>query len=271
MRADLHIHSTASDGTWDPGQVVAAAEQAGLGLLALTDHDSVANVAETEKLAKAAGLRFIPGVELNATKAGHNYHVLAYGIDYTHPELVDLCAANWELLRQKDVDSIAHLEALGWPVTAKEFAGYTYDRHRGGWEALAYLQDKGLCTDVRDFFKRIFTEENSLGFPEFPSFAQVIKVVHAAGGLALCAHVASDFHGAGLQVCLPQLVEEALDGFECYHSGHSPEDSKLLAHYCQRHNLCISGGSDCHGSFVATRHLGIPVLDSAQLYLPGIL
>ena len=81
MHADLHIHTTASDGTWDPIQVVQAVCAAGIEVFAISDHDSVANVAETKKLAAGAGLRFIPGVELNSTKDGHNYHILGYGID----------------------------------------------------------------------------------------------------------------------------------------------------------------------------------------------
>ena len=271
MRADLHIHSTASDGTWDPGQLVAAAVAAGLKAMAVTDHDSTENVAATGRLARDAGLVFVPGLEINTTKDGHNYHLLGYGIDLENKKLQELCDHNEALLAKKDLDSIKRLRDLGWPVDVQEFISYSYDRHRGGWKALAYLVDKNLCRDVNDFFQRIFTAENSLGFPEFPSIGEVIKIIHGAGGLALCAHVASDFHGMGLQECLPRLVEEQLDGFECYHSGHTPGDAKLLAHYCARHKLCVSGGSDCHGSFVKTRHLGQPEIDTAQLNLPGLL
>ena len=91
MRADLHIHTTASDGTWDPGQVVKAVCAAGIEFFAITDHDSVANVADTKKLAEKAGLRFLPGVELNSTKDGHNYHILGYGIDIENKKLLELC------------------------------------------------------------------------------------------------------------------------------------------------------------------------------------
>lgn len=271
MRADLHVHSTASDGTWNPRQLVAAAQETEIKVLALTDHNSVANVAAAEKLARAAGIKFLPAAEIDATKDGHDYHVLAYGIDIDNKVLLELCAHNERLLADKDLDSIRQLIAQGWPLDIDEFENYNYDLHRGGWKALAYLQDKKLCTDVNDFFNRIFTAENSLGFPEFPSFSEVINIIHGAGGLALCAHVASDFHGPGLQECLPRLVEEKLDGFECFHSGHTPEAAKLLAHYCRRHKLCISGGSDCHGSFVKTRYLGVPEVDTQDLYLPGLL
>ncbi|MBQ6429662.1 MAG: PHP domain-containing protein, partial [Acidaminococcaceae bacterium] len=159
MRADLHIHTTASDGTWDPSQVVEAVCAAGIGVFAISDHDSVANVEETKLLAARAGLRFLPGVELNSTKDGHNYHILGYGIDSHNTALLELCRHNQRLLEQKDVDSVRNLIERGWPLSMEEFASYSYDPHRGGWKALAYLQDKGLCTDVNDFFRRIFTAE----------------------------------------------------------------------------------------------------------------
>lgn len=81
MQVDLHIHSTASDGTWTPPEVVAAALAAGLGAIAVTDHDSVANVAATHELAAAAGLKFIPGAEICSTKDDFCFHILGYGID----------------------------------------------------------------------------------------------------------------------------------------------------------------------------------------------
>ena len=271
MRADIHIHTTASDGTWGPAELVSKVQTAGIEVFAVSDHDHTGNVAETGRIAKNAGLVFLPAVELNSTKDGHNYHILGYGIDTANAVLQELCSHNRELLEQKDNDSIHMLVKRGWPVSMEEFKEYRYDRRRGGWRALAYLQDKGLCGDVADFFTRIFTAENNLGFPEFPSVGEVVRVVHQAGGLALCAHIASDFHGAGLQECLPRLLDEELDGFECYHSGHKTSDSYLLAHYCQRHGLCISGGSDCHGSFVAARHLGEPLIDTSMLSLPGLL
>ena len=156
MRADLHIHTTASDGTWDPSQVVEAVCRAGIKLFAVSDHDSVANVAETKRLAENAGLKFITGVELNSTKDGHNYHILGYGIDIENKRLEELCRHNQKLLEQKDDDSVRNLIDRGWPLSMEEFKKYTYDPHRGGWKALAYLQDKGLCGDVNDFFRRIF-------------------------------------------------------------------------------------------------------------------
>lgn len=268
MRTDLHIHTTASDGTWTPEELIAQALKTGIKVLAATDHDSVGNVEECSRLAKEAGLGYVVGTELNSTKADINFHILGYGVDIKHPRLVELMAHNIYLLEQVDIESIAMLEKSGWPVSAEEFKGYTYDRRRGGWSSLAYLIDKGLCTGVNDFFKNIFTKEYELGFPEFPSISQVINTIHEAGGLAICAHAASGFHGPGLERVLELLKVESFDGYECYHSNHSQEDAERLVAFCRENQLYITGGSDCHGSFVPGRFLGQPQVEIEQLNLP---
>lgn len=267
-RADLHIHTTASDGTWTPAELVRHALAAGLGLIAVTDHDSVDNVEETGRLARAAGLAFLPASEICATKNGMMFHILGYGIDIYNKELRELLAHNWQLLLDKDVESIRLLADEGWAVDPEEYARYDYDRRRGGWKALAYLIDKGFCTGVGDYFRDIFTPEHNLGFPQFPPISRVINAIHAAGGAALCAHAASGFHGPGLGNVLELLADEPLDGFECYHSGHSAEDTQKLVAHCRRNGLYISGGSDCHGSFVPGRFLGEPRTFWRDLYLP---
>lgn len=268
VRADLHIHTTASDGTWTPAELINEAQKSGLGFIAVTDHDSVANVAEAGRMAAEAGIKFLPGAEICSTKNDLSFHILGYGIDITHKPLLELMHHNEALLEQKDVDSIRFLARDGWAVDEAEFASYTYDRRRGGWRALAYLIDKGLCTGVSDFFSRIFTPEHDLGFPVFPTITEVISTIHDAGGVALCAHAASGFHGPGLEKVMDLLRSEKFDGFECYHSNHSAEGTQRLLAHCDKHHLLISGGSDCHGTFVPSRHLGEPYVDTDMLRLP---
>ena len=98
MKADLHIHTTASDGTWTPAELVAEAQKAGLAAIAVTDHDSVANVAETQKLALATGLQFIPASEVCATKNDISFHILGFGIDTNNKALLELLCHNENLL-----------------------------------------------------------------------------------------------------------------------------------------------------------------------------
>lgn len=268
MRADLHIHTTASDGTWTPPELIEKALEIDLGVIAVTDHDCVANVDECARLARAAGIKFLSASEISSTKGDLSFHILGYGIDITNKALLELVRYNARLLEQKDIDSIAMLAKEGWDVDSAEFAAYTYDRRRGGWPALAYLIDKGLCTDVNDFFRRIFTPEHDLGFPEFPPIAEVVRIIHAAGGIAICAHAASGFHGPGLERVMDMLRTEPLDGFECYHSGHTAEGTARLLAHCRKHGLYITGGSDCHGTFAPGRNLGEPYVDTSMLNLP---
>ena len=201
-KVDLHIHSTASDGTWTPQDLVNAAQGAGLGIIAVTDHDSTANVCETVRCAKEAGITCIPGVEICSTKDGISFHILGYGIDTANKPLQELLAHNTHLLEQKDDDSVQLLIKQGWPLDFEEFKNYAYDRRRGGWKSLAYLIDKGLCTGVNDFFKRIFTAEHNLGFPEFPSIREVIDAI---GLIAQCAvrtrRKCVSWPGAGADAC----------------------------------------------------------------------
>ena len=241
MKIDLHIHSTASDGTWTPQELVEAAKNAELKVIAVTDHDSVANVVQVQKLAETQGITCLSGVEICATKDNFCYHILGYGIDIENRALLKLLHHNEELLDQKDEDSIKNLIDRNWKLNLQEFTDYRYDRRRGGWKSLAFLQDQGLCGDVHDFFARIFTKENDLGFPSFPSIKEVIETIHAAGGVALLAHAASSFHGPGLESVLLDLKDEKFDGFECYHSGHSAEDTKTMLEYCKENNFLISG------------------------------
>ena len=223
------------------------------------------------RIAAANGIKCLPGVEVCSTKDGMSFHILGYGIDTANKPLQELLAHNTYLLEKKDDDSVQLLIKQGWPLDFKEFQNYTYDRRRGGWKSLAYLIDKGLCSGVNDFFKRIFTAENDLGFPEFPPISEVIAAIHGAGGAALCAHAASSFHGPGLAQTLVELIEEPFDGFECYHSGHSEEDTQLLLTHCRAEGMLISGGSDCHGSFVPSRHLGKPDVYETDIFLPGLV
>ena len=94
MKADLHIHTCASDGNWTPAELIAEAQKVGLGALAVTDHDSIANVLETERLAKEAGLKFLPAAEICSTKNDICFHILGYGIDIANKPLLELLANN---------------------------------------------------------------------------------------------------------------------------------------------------------------------------------
>lgn len=267
MKVDLHIHTTASDGSWTPQELVEQIQRAGIGLFAVTDHDSVGSLAEIAALSQKLGLNFIPGVEVCSTLKGKCLHVLGYGIDAASPGLLRLLAHNTEVMEQADEESIKKLIEQGLPISYEEYQTYQHDPARGGWKSLNYLTDKGLCADVKEFFAKLFTAERGITFPVFPSPHAVIAVIHAAGGKAVLAHPGSEFHGTQLEEMLDHFAQEEIDGVECYHPSHDEETSRRAFAWCERHRLLVTGGSDCHGVFVPERRLGIPEIRLGQLRL----
>lgn len=271
MLVDLHIHTNASDGVWTPAETVAAVKAAGIGLFAVTDHDTVKNVAETAEQAAAAGLLFLPGVEISTTLGGHLFHILGYGIDAGNGELGKVLEANAALMEEVDHDSIRKLVSAGYPVDYAEFCAYEHDPRRGGWKSLSYLIDKGLCTGVGDFFSELFTADKGIIFPDFIHPAQAIAAIKAAGGAAVLAHPGSDFHGPPLEETLDLFAAEDIDGVECYHLCHDANTTRRAAEWCERHSLLITGGSDSHGGFEPHRRLGHPEIRLGQLRLGRLM
>ncbi|HWR41059.1 MAG TPA: PHP domain-containing protein, partial [Patescibacteria group bacterium] len=272
ITADLHIHTIASDGSWTPVQLVDNIREMGIQVFAVTDHDSVGSVAATAQLAKQYDLCFLPGVEVCSTSRGHQFHILGYGIDFQSHQLQCLLQHNTQLMEETDRQCIRQLAARRLPgVDYNEYLGYRYKAERGGWKSLNYLMDKGLCQGVKDFFERLFTTENEIQFPEFPAPVAVIDTIRSAGGVAVLAHPGSEFHGTVLEETLECFYEESIDGVECFHPGHDRDTTAMAREWCLRHQLLMTGGSDCHGSFVPGRRLGHPQINLADLNLGRIL
>lgn len=270
MRVDLHLHTTASDGSWTPEQLMGQIVKAGIELFAVTDHDTVANVQSMQRLAQAAGIAFIPGVEISTTHNDRSFHILGYGIDPEHKSLQELLHTNMTMMEELDHDSIRKLIQQGLPISYQDYVNYQNEPSRGGWKSLNFLIDQGLCDGVHDFFARLFTAERGISFPVFSEPAVVIDVISKAGGVAILAHPGSEFHGASLTETLEFFLDQDIHGIECFHPGHNAADTQLALDWCEKYNRLITGGSDCHGEFVGSRQLGQPMIELAQLRL-GLL
>lgn len=266
MRADLHIHTTASDGCWPPERVVAEVGERGIALFAIADHDSVASVRPAETLALQAGLAFLYGVEASAVLDGRLFHVLAYGFDPGNPALASLLEENQARLDQANEDVIRRLRAAGYEIDLDDYATYTHDRTRGGWRVLNFLIDRGFCTGVRDYFDRL-TAGLSLPLPPFPHPAKVIATIRQAGGVPVLAHPGASLRHAGItEESLRPFLDLGIGGLECYTSYHDEATARSCLEWCEQHGKIVTGGSDCHGGFVG-RELGVPVVDTVDLRL----
>lgn len=266
MRADLHIHTTASDGCWSPERVVAEVEARAIGLFAIADHDTTANVPSTQALARKAGLGFLHGVEVNTRLDGHIFHVLAYGFDLDALALATLLHENSARTDQYDENIVRCLIAAGYSIDLDDYFAYAYDRTRGGWKPLNFAIDRGFCADLGGYFDLVANLPAEL--PSFPHPAKAIAVIREAGGVPVLAHPGVSLSHAGgvTEETLRPFLDLSIAGLECYSHYHNEATTRFCLDWCKRHDLLITGGSDCHGAF-AGRELGVPVVDVADLRL----
>ncbi len=271
MRADLHIHTTASDGCWPPERVVAQARAQSIGLFAIADHDTTSSVPLAKVLAREAGLAFLHGVEVSTHLDGHLFHILGYGFDLKAPTLTALLHENRARAERYNDNIIRCLIAAGYSIDPHDYTTYEYDCTRGGWKVLNFLIDRGFCTGVRDYFDNLLPGL-SVEYPTLPHPAEAIAAIREAGGAPILAHPGESLrHTSVTEQTLHPFLDCGIAGLECYSQYHDEATIRFCLNWCSRHNLLITGGSDCHGGFVG-RELGVPVVDAcADLQLGKLM
>jgi len=244
MFADLHLHTTFSDGTYSPEELVAHAQRQGLDALALTDHDTVEGCARTAVACKQAGIEFIPGTELTAEVDGRELHLLGYFIDTAHPPLlVDM--AKFQAVRQNRIrEIVARINELGIPLDAEAVFALANCRSPGRPHVGRALVEGGFCPSMDEAFDRFLKKNRPAWVPKFKISARnAIALIHQAGGLAVMAHPGLN----NSDEIIPELVAAGLDGIECFHTKHSLATRTHYLRLAGQHHLLVSGGSDCHG------------------------
>ncbi len=255
---DLHIHSMVSDGTWTPKEIATVIKKAGVGIYSITDHNDVRGVIEGEKAAIESNLNYLRGVEISSTFGRDWEHILAYGIDIENKDLLELLEENRVKTTEKDNNSILHLESVGYQVSYNEFLKYENDNSRGGFKVLKYLVDKEICTDVHDFFSKFEDMAQVTGFPDYRSPNEVVEIVKKAGGVPVLAHPFYTIEDADdVSERLNSFIDLGIEGIECYHPSHSTVTAKKIMEFCDKNNLVMTVGSDCHGSFAPKRKIGM--------------
>ena len=250
-RADLHVHSTASDGSVAPEDLPALAVKAGMSALALTDHDSVEGVAAARAAAEKVGVELVPGVELTGYAprpdgSEAEVHIAGLFVDETCAALLDrlreLRAARVERVHRMT----AILHELGMDVDEEAVLA----RARGGAVGRVHmaqqLVEQGYCADLREAFDSYLGAGRPACVPkEQLTPAEAVRLARSAGGCAVLCHPgllldAEDF--------LPGLVESGLDALEVHYPMHSARDEKRLLDLAHEYGLTATGGSDFHGA-----------------------
>jgi predicted metal-dependent phosphoesterase TrpH len=244
---DLHMHTTASDGRSSPEELVAQAAALGLRILAVTDHDTIAGVAPAQAAAREVGLRCHAGIEITAVDDGRDVHMLGYGFDPAHPELVAFLTHQRDDRRRRLVEIGERLAHLGVPVDldrAVADAGRSAGRAMGRPMAATALVAAGHVRDMSEAFDRYLAE----GRPAFierigASPAEVVGLVARAGGVVAMAHPGKTRRDE----LIGGLIEAGMPALEVFHPDHDALDTNRYWHIARTHGLLVTGGSDFHG------------------------
>ena len=250
-RADLHTHTTASDGQYTPRQLVCRARAAGIGCLAITDHDTTGGLEEGLRAGVELGLTVIRGVELGAKEDRH-LHILGLGFSAKHPALEALCrtlrASRAErkfrivdFLKEKGMDiPLAEVEALagGGLVARPHFA--------------QVMLERGYVSSLREAFDRYLDTEEYQTIERLKAEAKdCIAAIHADGGKAVLAHPCQlGYPDEKLEALLAQLKEVGLDALECHYPQHTRAQTAWYLKLANMYGLHITAGSDFHGERV---------------------
>lgn len=247
---DLHVHSTASDGTYTPAELVQLAVSAELSAFALTDHDTIAGISEAKLAAADCNCEVISGVELSCDYNGREVHMVGLFIDETDPALQAELASFNERRIERNKEMVRRLQAEGLAITYEGLLADNHDRVITRGNIAKYLVDHQLVRDNPTVFSRYLGDDCRCFVPrEKISPGQAIRIIHAAGGLAILAHpLLYHMNLEQLRDFLALLKADGLDGMEAIYSTFQPGDERNMKRIAGELDLLISGGSDFHGS-----------------------
>ncbi|MGA2585217.1 MAG: PHP domain-containing protein [Tepidisphaeraceae bacterium] len=257
---DLHCHSTASDGTLAPAEVVRLAHARNLSALSLTDHDTIAGVAEAAKEAGRLGIDFLPGIEISA-EFPHpgTMHLLGYGVDPQSPVLTDMTTTLLAGRDNRNPKIIAKLRELGVPITMDEVEQEAGGNVIGRPHIAAILQRKGFVSSIKQAFDKYLAPGGQAYFDkERLAPKQAISMILQSGGIPVLAHPVQlrTENDGQLERILKDLIDMGLAGIEVLHSDHNEALVKKYSDLARKYNLLKTGGSDFHGTNKTSIQLG---------------
>ncbi|MGM0501994.1 MAG: PHP domain-containing protein [Bacillota bacterium] len=244
-KIDLHLHTTASDGSFTPAELVAAAEEKGLAAIAITDHDTVAGIEAALSVAADKQIKVIPAIELTTYQAGQRIDILGYNIDYKNQDLLEMTERlqNARQIRAKEIiDKLADLGVELNFSKLQELAGAT---GIGRPHIARLMVEEGYVENMQQAFDDYLEDGGPAYVPKYKlKPREAVNLIKQAGGKAVLAHP-GEIDDLEL---VKQLIQiEGLQGLEAYYSKHSEQETRYYIDLAQENNLFVTGGSDCHG------------------------
>lgn len=254
FRADLHCHSTCSDGSLNPKQLLALSIEKRLQALSITDHDTVEAYHEALPEAKRLGIRLLPGVEFSCVHRGLSIHILAYAFDPFHPLLRDFCHQHKERRIARCQKILERLEKDGVHIDGQELLAKVASNTTIGRPHIAQeMVSKGIVSSVQQAFKHYLGEGCRAYIPSSScSVEETIDLIHQAGGLAVLAHPIL----IKKTKVLEELLNLNLDGLEGFYANFNSDQERPLIEKGEKRGFIITGGSDFHGDAKPQIHLG---------------
>lgn len=271
---DLHVHSTESDGTLTPEELVLAAKEAGLSAFALTDHDTVSGIQKAAPVAEKCGIELIAGIELSTeykiptTKTqSKEIHIVGLYINPTHPKLLAQTKAFQDCRNQRNEKMIEALRQEGFDITMEALVAENKDSVITRANIARYLYQHGAIKSVKEAFDKYIGDGCKCYVGRFKvTPMEAIKLIHEAGGIAILAHpLLYHMSAITLQSLIDDLKMVGLDGIEAIYSTYTTGEEQLVKKIASENHLLISGGSDFHGENKPSIHLGV---GRGQLYIP---
>ncbi|HMS84025.1 MAG TPA: PHP domain-containing protein [Nitrospira sp.] len=248
-RLDLHLHTTHSDGSCTPTEVVSLAHQAGVTALAITDHDIMTGIPDAITAGEQCGIEVIPGVEISSMMGQSELHILGYFLDWQDPVLSERFQTLRESRHRRNPQIIERLQALGIDITYDEVRALAGSDSVGRPHIARALIVKQVVSSAKEAFDRFLADGKPAYVPrELPHPADAIQWIKEAGGLAVLAHPTwVKLAGRSLIELVRELKAAGLDGVEVYYSTHAARHTREYLSLTQQLGLLVTGGSDFHG------------------------
>ncbi len=261
---DLHIHSTASDGSLTPADIIAHAQKLNLAAIAITDHDSVDGSKGALQIGIPPSLHFLTGVEISAAHppffpGSGSFHILGYAIHLDNRDLNQALGKLQEARKNRNPEILKRLNKLGFRISLEEVT-QAVGKGQLGRPHIAYaMLKKGFVASISEAFDKYLGDAG-------PAYVdkdrieceQAINIIRAAGGVPVLAHPAllNIENDQKLDALLQNLMKIGLAGIEVYYPGHSPQQIRQYAELAGKYGLLMTGGTDFHGSITPDIKMG---------------
>ncbi|MCH8928630.1 MAG: PHP domain-containing protein [Candidatus Marinimicrobia bacterium] len=256
---DLHAHTSASDGTYSPKDLVKLAKSEGIEAIAITDHDTIEGLPEALEAGEKMGVEVIPGVEISIDHQPGSMHVLGLFLDIENEKLKEYLTDLQTSRSSRNPRIIEKLNELGLSITMEEVEKISGGGQVGRPHIAAALLKNGHVRTIQHAFDK-YLKKGAVAYYERHRLTRekAVDMIHGAGGLVILAHPHTlGVNGISLDNLMAELKEVGFDGLELFYNSHSPSDEDKLMKIVDKNGFVISGGTDFHGENKPSIKLGV--------------